>query len=274
MNCSVLINNYNNGPYLRACLDSVIGQLSGDDEVIVYDDGSSDDSRAILTEYGNRIESIFAEKLELPYRKCQAIAIDQAFRLSRGDYIFLLDGDDLFLPGKLTAYLEAFADPAVTMVQGAMLQIGRDGEPIGDKRHEWAHGIDTSQQVLETQDLDFFYPTSSLALRRTVLEEVLPLKLNDFPAVSADIALSIAAVVRGQIVTLDENYTAWRQHRLNHSDRFTEPFHRLKFDLQIARYYNEAAARIGKVQTVHPWRNPKIYRRTARHIASDILKIG
>jgi glycosyltransferase involved in cell wall biosynthesis len=44
----ILIDNYNNGPWLRACVDSALDQTRPADEVIVYDDGSNDDSRAIL----------------------------------------------------------------------------------------------------------------------------------------------------------------------------------------------------------------------------------
>lgn len=275
MRCSILIDNYNNGPFLRACIDSVLSQMSSEDEIIVYDDGSTDEGPTILRNYGDAITTILAEKMRAPYRQCQAVAIDQAFRRSKGDYIFLLDGDDLFLPGKLNAYCQAFAqDPNVSMVQGSMLHIDREGEVVGQKLHRWAHGIDTRQQVEATHDLDFFYPTSALALRRDIMEAEMPLQLDEFPKVSTDIALSIAAVLRGRVVTLDEPYSAWRQHRANHSDRFAKPFHRLKFDLEIARYYNTLSSRIGAKPKIHPWRNPKLYRRTARHIAHDILKIS
>lgn len=275
MRCSILIDNYNNGPFLRACIDSVLTQMSPEDEIIVYDDGSTDEGPTILRNYGEAITTIFADKIHAPYRQCQAVAIEKAFRRSTGDYIFLLDGDDVFLAGKLDAYCQAFAaDPQATMVQGSMLHIDRQGEVVGQKLHRWAHGIDTRQQVEATHDLDFFYPTSALALRRDIMEMEMPLQLDPFPSVSTDIALSIAAVLRGRVITLDDPYSAWRQHRANHSDRFARPFHRLKFDLEIARYYNTLAHRIGAKPKIHPWRNPKIYRRTARHITHDILKIG
>ncbi len=274
MSCSILIDNYNNGPFLRACIDSVLTQMSSEDEIIVYDDGSADEGPAILKNYGDAITTILAEKTRAPYRQCQATAIAEAFRRSKGDYIFLLDGDDVFMSGKLAAYCDAFEeDPEVTMVQSSMLHIDRQGEVVGQKLHRWAHGIDTREQVEATQDLDYFYPTSALALRRDVMEAEMPLQLDRFPSVSSDIALSIGALLRGKVITLDEPFTAWRQHRANHSDRFAGFFHRLKFDLEIARYYNTLARRIGVTPQIHPWRNPKLYRRTARHITHDILKL-
>src|SRR5215203_1727189 len=52
---SVLINNRDNAPFLRRCVESVLEQSMPADEVIVYDDGSTDNSVAILEEFGIRI---------------------------------------------------------------------------------------------------------------------------------------------------------------------------------------------------------------------------
>lgn len=61
MNLSVLINNFNYGKYLRPCIDSVLSQVYPDFEVIVVDDGSTDDSREILASYGERILTVLKE---------------------------------------------------------------------------------------------------------------------------------------------------------------------------------------------------------------------
>jgi cellulose synthase/poly-beta-1,6-N-acetylglucosamine synthase-like glycosyltransferase len=54
----VLINNTNNGPWLRATVDSVLARTRPADEITVYDGGSTDDSLSILRSYGNRIRLI------------------------------------------------------------------------------------------------------------------------------------------------------------------------------------------------------------------------
>lgn len=273
MKRSILINNHNNARFLRACVDSVLEQVSPDDEVIVYDDGSTDESPEILRSYGGRLRCTFAPKLKVGYRECQMVAISTSFAQCTGAYIFLLDGDDTFLPGKLAAYTAAFEnDPEVSMVQAPMLHTDANGDVVANKRHEWIHGIDTHAEISRTHDLDYFYPTSALAFRRETLATCLPLKLDSL--ISADIALSIASVLLGRLVTLDQPYTTWRQHRSNHSSRFEKPFHRLRFDLQIAALYNRLAKRFGQRRRISPWKNARLYRRTARHVTHDLLKLG
>jgi glycosyltransferase involved in cell wall biosynthesis len=271
MKRSILVNNHNNARFLRACLDSVLEQVLPGDEVIVYDDGSTDGSREILQSYADRIQLTLAPKLSVGYRECQMVAITSSFAKSTGQLIFLLDGDDTFLPGKLDAYTAAFKDPEVSMVQAPMLHIDAQGEKVADKRHEWAHGIDTIAEISRTHDLDYFYPTSALGFRREMFETCLPLDLDTL--ISADIAFSIAAVLLGRVVTLNEPWTTWRQHRANHSSRFDRPFHRLRFDLQIAGLYNQLAKRFGQKRRISSWKNRKLYRRTARHITHDLLKL-
>ncbi|MDH3999397.1 MAG: glycosyltransferase, partial [Desulfuromonadales bacterium] len=61
MKASVLINNYNYGQFLNACIDSVLHQVESDVEVIVYDDGSTDDSAERICAYGDEIKGILAE---------------------------------------------------------------------------------------------------------------------------------------------------------------------------------------------------------------------
>jgi glycosyltransferase involved in cell wall biosynthesis len=52
---SIIINNYNYDRYLRQCIDSALNQTYKNIEVIVVDDGSTDDSRALIASYGTRI---------------------------------------------------------------------------------------------------------------------------------------------------------------------------------------------------------------------------
>ncbi len=58
---SVIISSYNYASYLREAIDSCLDQTYSDVEVIVVDDGSTDNSPAIITSYGDRIKSIFKE---------------------------------------------------------------------------------------------------------------------------------------------------------------------------------------------------------------------
>ena len=81
----VLINNYNNGPWLRACVDSVLAQTRPADEIVVYDDGSTDDSVAVLRSYGDRIRLLEGvHDFVRPGMHSQGHAVAAAFAASNG----------------------------------------------------------------------------------------------------------------------------------------------------------------------------------------------
>ncbi len=270
---SILINNHNYAPFLRVCIDSALAQTRPGDDVVVYDDGSTDGSRAILAAYGGRIRAILAPKFSGPNRAALLNAINQGYLHSRPDtgLVFLLDSDDAFLPGKLDAYERAFAaDPGIMLVQAPLSRIDADGRPLGPVRHEWTHGVAIERQIRRLHDLDFFYPTSALAMRRELLAKIMPLDLSAYPHMSPDITFCINAVLHGRAVTLDEPWTLYRQHGVNMSRRFAQPFHRCRFDCEINRYYNRLARKLNRPR-LHLWRNPRFLRRTARH-ALELLR--
>jgi len=85
---SIVINNYNYAEYLRDAIDSALNQTASPREVIVVDDGSTDDSRAIIRSYGNRIIPVFQEN------GGQRKAYNSGFRVASGELILFLDADD------------------------------------------------------------------------------------------------------------------------------------------------------------------------------------
>lgn len=92
---SVIIASYNNARYLAGCLDSVLGQSFKDLEVVVYDDGSSDDSAAVLRAYLKRRPGVVKVILD-PVNRGVAHARHQAILASAGAYITTLDSDDYY----------------------------------------------------------------------------------------------------------------------------------------------------------------------------------
>ena len=78
---SIIINNYNYGRFLAAAIDSALTQSYAQTEVIVVDDGSTDDSHAILASYGARITPV------LTANGGQASAFNAGFARGRGDIV-------------------------------------------------------------------------------------------------------------------------------------------------------------------------------------------
>lgn len=90
---SVIIPIYNSEEYLRECLDSVVNQTLKDIEIICIDDGSTDNSLKIINEYKSKDERI---KVFSQANQGAAIARNIGIEEARGDYLLILDSDDIF----------------------------------------------------------------------------------------------------------------------------------------------------------------------------------
>lgn len=95
---SVIIPTYNCGPYLRESLDSMLTQTLAADELIVVDDGSTDDTPAILASYGDRIRVVPGAHGGL------AAARNLGLTHARGDWIAFQDADDIADPERLARH--------------------------------------------------------------------------------------------------------------------------------------------------------------------------
>jgi glycosyltransferase involved in cell wall biosynthesis len=112
---SVLIPAYDAARYIAEALKSVLAQIPRDAEVLVVDDGSSDDTAAIAESFGVRI--IRASHAGI------GATVNRAMREARGELIASIDADDRWLPGKTALQLAALdADPSLDMVFGHVRQ--------------------------------------------------------------------------------------------------------------------------------------------------------
>jgi glycosyltransferase involved in cell wall biosynthesis len=125
---SVVIASYNHGQYIRQCLDSVLTQTLGDFEILLTDDGSTDDSVA-------RIQTYTDPRIDLqvfPTNIGACVALNASIRRSRGDYVAILNSDDFFAPTKLerqAAFLDSnpnvgavFALPSLVDEEGNIIR--------------------------------------------------------------------------------------------------------------------------------------------------------
>jgi glycosyltransferase involved in cell wall biosynthesis len=104
---SVCMATYNGSKWLREQLDSILVQLQAGDELLVADDASSDETPDILQEYIKRGEPIRVIPAHSEPIRHPSYNLERALSVARGEYIFLSDQDDVWLPGKLDAVCKA-----------------------------------------------------------------------------------------------------------------------------------------------------------------------
>ncbi len=125
---SVIIPTYNRAGYVADAIRSVQAQPFTDWEVIVADDGSTDDTRQVVEAFGGAVRYLGLDHCGLP-----AVARNAALREARGEYVAFLDSDDLFLPDKLqrqVAALDDHADAALVYSDGVFFR-DDPGRPTG-----------------------------------------------------------------------------------------------------------------------------------------------
>ena len=94
---SVCIATYNGEKFIKEQIDSILRQLSLDDEIIVSDDGSTDDTISIIISIDDKRIRI----IEGPRKHSPTLNFECAMKEAKGDYIFLADQDDVWKPNKV-----------------------------------------------------------------------------------------------------------------------------------------------------------------------------
>lgn len=113
---SVIVPCYNQEKYIKECLDSLVSQTFKDYEVIVIDDGSTDDSAEIVNEYVKHNKNI---RLIRQANQGVVVARNNAIKQAQGTYIYPLDADDKIAPTCLERlyYIILYPQPIIVLLQ-------------------------------------------------------------------------------------------------------------------------------------------------------------
>ncbi len=205
---TVLIDTYNYGEYIEEAVASALAQdfPAEEREILVVDDGSTDDTQERLEKFGEAIRY-----LRKP-NGGQASAFNFGFEHTRGEVIALLDADDVWLPTKLDRIYEAFGQhPAAGMVyHGVHLWNGTD-EISGD-----TYFIPVSGRVPENRRALLQYPmmaTSCLAFRREALQKLSP--VPESLRFQADAYLTALVIFVAPVAAVPEVLGKYRLHGAN-----------------------------------------------------------
>lgn len=249
MKVSVLINNYGYAPYLEACINSVLNQTYPDVEIIFYDDGSKDNSLEVMAQFADRVKIIANPNYGKYASFNQAHAVYEAFKVSSGEIICLLDSDDNFAPTKIEKVVAEFKrDKDLSLVQHRMLEIDTEGKPNGKIKKKRMIITDKPLEMLrKTKRFDqFFMQTSALSFRRSFLEKHLPMDENVYQNLWVDLRLTRTAMYAGKFKTLIEPLTEYRVHPNNDSKKLLNKAYYDETMQQQQDFMDELARKYGQ----------------------------
>lgn len=127
MKCSVLLPVYNGGPPLREAIDSILAQDEADFELLIIDDGSTDDSPAVIASYAGRDRRI--RVMVHPRNAGLAATLNEGLREARAPLVARMDGDDAALPQRLSTQIRFLATrPRVAVAGSFVYHMGRTPE--------------------------------------------------------------------------------------------------------------------------------------------------
>jgi len=154
---SIIIPAYNAADYLKEAVDSVLAQTYKNIEIIVVDDGSTDDTRSALESY------VASGKIKYIYQKNKGLAgaRNTGIKNASGKYVAFLDADDLFLPDKVAEQARALEEnPGYGVCYSDLLHFSEDGK-VYHHRYNYPSG-DIFEQLLHRQ---FVNPLTVVARR-------------------------------------------------------------------------------------------------------------
>ncbi len=159
---SIIVPTYNRGWIIKEAIESILAQDFDDYELIVIDDGSSDDTPDQLRTYGDRIR--FFQQVNRGVSSARNAGIREA----RGELIALLDSDDTWLPEKLeaqVAFFNAFPEARICQTEEIWMRNGVRVNP--GRRHRKESGM-----IFERSLALCLVSPSAVMMRKSLLDEV------------------------------------------------------------------------------------------------------
>ena len=236
---TVLIDSFNYGRYIEEAVRSVLEQdvPAKQVEILVVDDGSTDDTERRLQQFGDAIRY-----LKKP-NGGQASAFNFGWPHARGEFIALLDADDVWLPNKLRRIDEAFLrQPDAGMTYHRLYEWTEDG-----KLATGGHFIPVSGRVTDSRFSLLCYPmmqASSLVFRRRALEDLLP--IPEVLRTQADAYLTALIIFISPVLAVDEYLAKYRIHGAN-------LFHCQNAEPSRSQLENRVAMREALVWAIREW---------------------
>jgi glycosyltransferase involved in cell wall biosynthesis len=208
---SILITNYNYSSFIAEAVESVLNQTYQKFEILICDDGSSDNSIEVIQKLAKKDERIHFIAKE---NGGQASALNTAFLKSYGEIISILDADDRFLENKLALIVEVFSKNENIGLVAHKLKVVYGEQfieyiPLQSISEGWL-----IEDVIWGRTI-FLPPASGLSIRREVAMRCFPLPTH-FRA-GADRVLYYRCAAITKIKSIERSLAIYRAHNSNTS---------------------------------------------------------
>jgi glycosyltransferase involved in cell wall biosynthesis len=216
---SIIIDNYNYGKFLGEAIDSALNQTYSHIEVIVVDDGSTDNSREVIDSYGDRITTVSKSY------GGQASAFNAGFNICRGDFICFLDADDIFNSNKIAECAQVLIEKKqknpLIMVYHLLEVVDKEGNSLNrlEPPAVWGFPANLYEQACKYRHFPYpAAPTSANVFSRELLESIFPIPERGENYIIQSAAENIvvrAAGLIGEIYGIDQTLAKYRRHGEN-----------------------------------------------------------
>jgi glycosyltransferase involved in cell wall biosynthesis len=200
---SILITNFNKEKFIEECILSCLNQNYNNLEIIIVDNSSTDRSMSIIKKYSNKLFIVKKKRDSLWSPKNQIDSLIEAFKKSTGNLILLLDGDDYFLPNKVSHIKNIF-------LKNNNLDVVFDVPSI------LANNKFTRLKIKKKYNKNIWpttIPTSGISFKRVFFENCLEFDLFDsYPTLEIDFRLNFFAQrIQRKFLTIKEDLTIYRK---------------------------------------------------------------
>ena len=207
MRVSVCMAVRNGANFIQQQIASILPQLGDEDELLIVDDASRDNTVAIIDAFGDRRIRILHQAENRGVVRSFGRALEEA----RGDFILLTDHDDIWRGDKVAKFLEVFRTrPEVTVVMSDLVIINADGEVMSGPKFETRRFYQGVFRNLVRNR----YQGSAMGFRRTILQYCLPFP-SDIPI--HDIWIGLVNQFVGEAAFIPEPLLLYRRHGRNDS---------------------------------------------------------
>jgi glycosyltransferase involved in cell wall biosynthesis len=195
---SVILPTYNYGRFVGEAIQSVLGQTFQDFELIVVDDGSTDNTRDVVGSFTDpRLRYIYKEN------GGESSAYNVGIHASSGEYIAFLDSDDIWLPRKLELQVKAMESaPQAGLVYSDVLYFDSTTGAIIEQFSRKLHGPLPRGMVLERHIEEFFAHPSTWLVRRMVFDRVGMFDEGQMNSEDEDMLFRIASCFEFEVVPM------------------------------------------------------------------------